>query len=444
MKTIDKNRAINIREIEIHAEEVNDILSRPPAWILRWGISLFFAIIAVLFVGSIFFRYPDVITAPASISSTNLPVHLRAKTGGKIERFLVREGDAVSPGTITAIIESATNFQDFQTLQQLCSSFRHQLAQPEMITSANFPLHLNLGSIQSAYIQFLKSLSDYKTLLQADYHARKMALIRKQMVAQQEIWRQGERQLSNFEEQYLIQQGIYARDSALFAKGIIPEAEMEQSRLKRLATAQQYEGLKSSITGMRLTLLQSEQMIFELMQEQNDRRLLYEHALTGSFDNLISQMAQWEQTNLMVSPIEGKAVFTQYWQEHQHVNAGDVVLTIVPQEKAGISGKLYIPVQGAGKVNIGQQVNIKLDNFPCMEFGMVEASITHISAIPADISGVRMIIADVHFPRGLITNYHLSVESGEEMNGMADIITEDISLFARFVNPIRHVFKSRM
>ena len=424
----------NNKKIEIHTEEVNDILSRPPAWILRWGITLFFAIIVVVFIGSIFFKYPDVISAPVTISSVNLPVHLRAKTGGKISLF-VREGDTVYSGSAVAIIESATNWDDFKVLQQHCDRFR--------ITSAHFPLHLKLGSIQSSYTQFLKSLSDYNIFLEANYHAQKITLIRKQMEQQREILHLGERQLHNIEEQYVIQKKMYVRDSSLFAQNIIPEAEMEQSRLKRLGVAQQYENLKSSITNMKLTLLQSEQMIFELQQEQNDRRLQYENALTGSFDNLTSQMAQWEQTNLLISPIAGTAVFTQYWQDHQNVNSGDLVLTIIPQEKTGVIGKLYLPLQGAGKVKMGQQVNIKLDNFPYMEFGMVEAKITHISAVPVEVGGIKMMMTDVNFPKGLVTNYNLSVESGEELTGTAEIITENISLFARFFNPIKHVFKSK-
>ena len=442
---------VSNKKIEIHSEQVNDILSRPPAWILRWGITLFFVVLIAIFVGSIFFKYPDIISAQVIISSTNLPVHLRAKTSGKIERFFVKDGEAVTPGTVTAIIESATDYNDFIVLQQQCSDFRERLYEGPFkaeksaeVVAIGFPLHLNLGNIQSSYTQFLKSLNDYKIFLEADYHAQKVALIRRQMTEQQEILHLGERQLYNYEEQYLIQQSAYARDSTLFAQGVIPLADMEQGRLKWLAAAQQYENLKSSITNMRLTLLQSEQTIFELTQEQSERCLQFENSLTGSFDLLISQMAQWEQTNLIVSPIIGKAVFTRYWQENQHVNTGDLVLSIIPEEKAGISGKLYLPLQGAGKVRTGQRANIKLDNFPYMEFGMVETKITYISAVPAEISGVRMIIADVDFPKGLITNYNLPVESGEEMSGTADVITEDISLFVRLLSPIKHVFKSRL
>jgi len=421
------------KEIEIHSEEVNDILSRPPAWILRWGITVIFVIIVTLFIGSIFFKYPDILTAPVTISSTNLPVHLRAKTSGKIECFFVQEGDTVTENAVVALIESATNYNDFLTLKRLCSKM-----------DADFPPHLNLGNIQSAYTQFLKSGSDYKAFVDANYHTQKIALIRKQMLQHQEVLKQGQRQLYSFEEQYQIQKDIYERDSALFAQNLISKADIEQSKIRRLSITQQYESLKSNITNMQLTLLQSEQMIFELMQEQKDRRIQYENALAGSFDNLTAQMAQWEQINLIISPIKGKVAFTQYWQNNQHINVGDLVLTIIPQDKVGHSGKLYLPLQGVGKIKVGQQVNIKLDHFPYMEFGMVEARITHISAIPIEIGNTKMMIADVSFPRGLTTNYNLPVESGEEMNGTADIITEDISLFARFTNPIRHVFKSRI
>ena len=421
------------KEIEIHSEEVNDILSRPPAWILRWGITVVFVIVVAIFIGSIFFKYPDIITAPITISSTNLPVHLRAKTSGKIERFFVQEGDTVTGGIVIALIESTANYNDFLILKRLSNSME-----------ADFPPHLNLGSMQLSYTQFLKSRSDYETFVDANYHIQKIALIRKQMLQHQEVLKQGQRQLSIFEEQYQIQKNIYERDSALFAQSLISKADIEQSKIKRLSTTQQYESLKSNITNIQLTLLQSEQMIFELTQEQKDKKILYENTLTGSFDILIAQMVQWEQTNLIISPIDGKVAFTKYWQNNQHINVGDLVLTIIPQDKVGHSGKLYLPLQGVGKVKVGQQVNIKLDHFPYMEFGMVEARITHISAIPIEVGNTKMIIADVNFPNGLTTNYKLPVESGEEMNGTADIITEDLSLFARFTNPIRHVFKSRI
>ena len=53
----------NIEKIEPKSEQVSEILGKPPKWLIRWGISVIFIIIAGLFVGSYFFKYPEVLTA---------------------------------------------------------------------------------------------------------------------------------------------------------------------------------------------------------------------------------------------------------------------------------------------------------------------------------------------------------------------------------------------
>ena len=53
----------NDYKIEIRSDEVNDILSRPPRWIIRWGIGVIFLVVLIIIIGSSFFKYPDIITA---------------------------------------------------------------------------------------------------------------------------------------------------------------------------------------------------------------------------------------------------------------------------------------------------------------------------------------------------------------------------------------------
>ncbi len=33
---------------ELHSEEVHEIISRPPNWLVRWGITLFFGLMIIL------------------------------------------------------------------------------------------------------------------------------------------------------------------------------------------------------------------------------------------------------------------------------------------------------------------------------------------------------------------------------------------------------------
>ena len=47
------------KEIELRSEEVQEVMNRVPAWILRSGITVLFIIVVVLVAGSYWFKYPD-------------------------------------------------------------------------------------------------------------------------------------------------------------------------------------------------------------------------------------------------------------------------------------------------------------------------------------------------------------------------------------------------
>ncbi len=51
---------IEEKEIELRTEEVNEILTATPKWILRWGASVVFILIVVGVGLSYFIRYPPI------------------------------------------------------------------------------------------------------------------------------------------------------------------------------------------------------------------------------------------------------------------------------------------------------------------------------------------------------------------------------------------------
>jgi len=100
-----------------------------------------------------------------------------------------------------------------------------------------------------------------------------------------------------------------------------------------------------------------------------------------------------------------------------------------------------LPQRGAGKVKVGQPVNLKFEHFPHMEYGMVRAKIQSISAVPIQENGQSFFVVEVDFPNGLETNYGKTLAFTQNMEGSAEIITEDLRLIDRFINPIRAVLK---
>ena len=51
----------SLKKIELRSTEVQEILSRPPKWIVRWGITTVFFVVIIVVTGSWFFNYPDII-----------------------------------------------------------------------------------------------------------------------------------------------------------------------------------------------------------------------------------------------------------------------------------------------------------------------------------------------------------------------------------------------
>ena len=75
-------------EVELRSEEVQEILSRPPHALIRYGITVISSVLILLFVGSFFFRYPDVVSGDVTITTENPPVWIVAKSTGKIKELL--------------------------------------------------------------------------------------------------------------------------------------------------------------------------------------------------------------------------------------------------------------------------------------------------------------------------------------------------------------------
>ena len=104
-------------QIELKSPAVQEILGHPPRWIIRWGISIIFIIIAGLIVGSYFFKYPDIITATITVTTENLPAGVMAKTTGKIDTLLVHEKQKVRQGDLLAVMESTADWRDVMSIK---------------------------------------------------------------------------------------------------------------------------------------------------------------------------------------------------------------------------------------------------------------------------------------------------------------------------------------
>ena len=144
------------------------------------------------------------------------------------------------------------------------------------------------------------------------------------------------------------------------------------------------------------------------------------------------------------APITGKITFSKYWVENQNVSAGEEVFAIVPDSTVSVIGKAMLPIARSGKVKTGQKVNIRLQNFPENEYGILRGKVDNISLVPAQRGEMVYYTVEISLPDHLLTTYKKELPRLANMMGQAEIITEDISLLERFVLPIKKILKEKM
>lgn len=430
------------RNIELHSNEIEDVLGRPPAGIIRWGITVIFVILVLLVLGSLFFRYPEIIPAVIEVTSENPPAYIESRVGGKLEKLPVSDKQPVDSGTVVAIIENPASYMDVFALKgslYYLAPFIYSY-DVQVLDSVRRLQNLRLGEIQPFYADFLVSLEDYLHFMKLNYYARKIKSCRDELLIYNELVHRLAEQEKILEEDRALKKKDLDRYQQLFENNVITESDLERAKSEYLQKELSYEVSREELANARIQIARLEQNILDLGLQDVQQLNRLQVRMNETFENLLAQIDIWEKQYTLKAPFDGMVTYTQYWTENQNVNQGDKVMAIVPQKESQMIGKLKLRPRGAGKVKVGQNVNVKFLNYPYMEFGIVKGKVNKISPVP---SGDEYYLVEVTFPEGLQTNYGINLEVIQQMTGQAEIITEEIPLLVRIIMPVRSIIKNR-
>jgi len=429
-------------QLNIRTEEIDEILGKTPNKIIRWGVTVIFLIVIMFLVGSWFFKYPDFIAATIEITTLNPPADIVSKANGKIDSIYVKNNEPIKQEQILAIIENPTDYVDFQYLVRNLDAVDNSFNIKDTLQTSNDFLKKNmeLGELQSAFSIFVSAYTGLDNYLQLGYYEKKISAVENQINDYQLYYNYTYDQKRTMMADLQLAEKDYQRYQVLFKSQTIPEAELEKSHSRYLNKKYSFESMRTSLANINIQISQLENSIIDLQlqhQQQKEQLLIN---LVGAYDNLNAQLDIWEQKYVLKAPVDGICVFTKYWSRNQNVTLGEKIMTIIPSKAENIIGKLLLPVVGSGKVKIGQTVNIRLHNYPYMEFGMLEGIIQSISSIPNE----GFYYVEVVFPKGMKTSYGTDIMFSQKMKGSAEIVTEDIRVIYRILQPIKSILTNRL
>jgi multidrug resistance efflux pump len=422
------------KDFELRSEEVQEILTRFPHWMIRWGSLVILFILLSLFAVAYMIKYPDIVSTQIIITTHTPPQKVVARVSGKIESILVQDKMRVQKNTPLAVIENSASYKDVFLLKSILDTLN--------LKSIQFPFEklklAQLGEVENAFAAFQKeslaqdlnlNLKPYQVEGNAQTYESIQLKERLGLLLSQKDINQSELQL---------QKSDLDRYEILYKKGIIATQEIEKQRLLYLQYQKTYKTVLSTISQIKSSLneLNKNSKTTQINHQKENSTL--ERNQMQAFYQLKKSIKDWELNFVLTAAIEGKISFLQLWAENQTVTAGENVFSIIPTDQKGYVGKAKAPAQNSGKIKIGQDVIIRLTNFPEREFGILKGKVTAISLTP-DKDGNLLI--DISLPQGLQTSYHKKIAFRQDMNGTADIITNDLRLTERILYQFRDIFK---
>ncbi len=416
----------DFEKIELRSEDVQEILGVPPKWIVRWGTTVIFFGVACLGVFSWFFKYADKIPSTISVSTVTPPVPVVARSTGYLAKLVVAEGDTVKRGDLLLILQNSAHYEDVLELENEINHMDSaQIFNPEGSLTFNPRPNLFLGDLQPSYSSFVQTYKEY-TFKKAEKFGEKNVyqLEREKNNYNKLIDRENER-AQTIRENLKMAREIYARKKKIYEEHDSPisldelqngykEINRYEEELKNIETTkQQFQGNK----------LQIDKNVLEVRQNTKEGNTTKYFGLIENLNQLKTGIIRWKQIYLLTAPVDGKvSFFNNYLSEKQNIKEGDQALAIVPLNSDSIVGIISLPISESGRVKEGQRVVIKFDSYPYQQFGLVEGRIKSKALMPKDDKTISI---RVGFPKGLTTSYKKELHFEQQMQGGAEIITEE-------------------
>lgn len=423
------------------SEEIHEILSYVPNWMIRWGNSVILLIIGGMMAMSYYIKYPDVVSGGITINSSYPPVAVVSKTTGAITLFKEDKATVLTEDAI-GVIKNTAIYEDVMTLKSVLVDFQEKLNKGRTLSFYQLPKGLQLGELQIPYNQLFLKLKEQEIQYQSD----KNNITRKNNIDQQllelaAIQKAKEKSLSIKYQEYLkAKKFLDTRYKVLHHHGGISTEQLNvrESEVRNLLDF--YQNDRMAFNEIKKRILDLNINKSELDFQQEDQEIISHSSLTTAFETLKMAIQNWEKDYVLKAPIAGTLNFIRFTKSDMYLQQDQPIAHIIPTvdsvETGGtIFGELFIPSMGAGKVAIGQVVNIELSDYPKKQYGVVLGTIESVSNVTismGDGKGTVGYKALVNLPKGLENTLKKDIQFKHSMQGKAEIITKDIRLIERF------------
>ncbi|MFD2286785.1 HlyD family efflux transporter periplasmic adaptor subunit [Pedobacter petrophilus] len=414
------------------SDEVREIITAIPSWIIRWGIMLIFLILVGIVMGSAFIEYPDVVKTNLKVNSTNSPKAVLSERAGKLIRILVVDGQIVTPGQPLAYLESVADHRNVLELKKWLKKLQ-SFEPTKDFTIKPLPANLVLGELQASFQSFYQQYLQYLSTRSDGYYVNKLVFLGKDLRDIDRLREQIFKQKKIQQQEYSNQEAEYNAYQKLYKNNVISRSEFIQQQNKYLSSQYPLQQTETALLNNITSYNAKDKELLDLKHTIKEEQGKF----TQSLNKCLTDIDSWLLQNVLSATVGGKLTFAGILQPNQYLTQNQEVFIINPGN-ADFFGEVQIPQYNMGKVRLRERVLIKLHSYPFEQYGMISGKLTYISDVAYRDS---VFIAKVSFekvPR-FDKNYGIVLKNG--MLADAEIITEESSLLRRFFRNFIKIFK---
>lgn len=421
-------------EISEKSEEVQAIIDRMPTYWVKWVALCVGVLMGVIVLLGFLIQYPDTVDGQISVTAAVAPVRLVANSSGRIT-LLQTNNSQLQNGDVISYLESGADYRHILWVDSVLKRFNESPGIKVVLSDT-----LILGEVSSAYNAFLLAYLQYGRLLTSDIYGTMRQNLRQQIQSDKAV-------IANLNnEMHLKKQILHTsadqlrKDSLLLAAKGISEQEYQRQRNAHLSLQEARLNLQSSRQMKQSEVARNELEIQRILLKETEAKEKAYSDFISRKNELSNSINLWKERYLQYAPVEGELEYLGFWRDNSFVQAGQELFSVIP-DKNNILGEVTIPSFGAGKIETGQTANVKINNYPYDEYGLMKGVVKSVSRITNKLKTANgemdAYLVVISFPNGTETNFGKTLPLDFESKGTAEIITKRKRLIERLFDNLK-------
>ena len=404
--------------------------------LIKIGVLICLFCIGIFFFIAWLLEYKDTSSGSITITTKSVPLELYAKETGQL-KLLKSNNSTVNKGEFLGYIENTTNLEDGLSLLEQIEHINTTSTIKEFEIFVKKFNQKDLGSITPSLLNLSEQIKAYSVFINTDRHQEVVAAKKNQIDLYKKYIDLINEKIKLHKNNRVLAAEQLSIDQQLYEEDILSKRQLENAKqtFNKEAIESRLVDFQSSISETNIKIAIQEEQVLELVNTSQKEKMLLRKNIISAFQLLKNAVHSWKEQYLIWADISGKLVYSDYLSDFLFIRKDSKLMTITPTENETYLGLLTLPVKGISKVQPGQAVQIRVDNYPYAEFGILEGRVADI----ADIPNNNKYTIQVDFPNNLHSTYNIDFEFQQFMTGQADVITSKLSLWQRVYNEMKSI-----